>query len=115
MIRPEIQNEIDLTNAAFADLRAALAKVKRKGRTTSGRRPWSDDVDERVSALCELMRTYGAHRRMDLRQLSWEIARTGGSVGSSASILKWFADNWPEDLEWPAGIDRPSISEGGDQ
>lgn len=22
-------------------------------------------------------------------------------------VVSWFADNWPDDLEWPSGIDRP--------
>lgn len=27
------------------------------------------------------------------------------------NALQWFSDNWPEDVAWPAGIDRPSRNE----
>lgn len=26
-------------------------------------------------------------------------------------LMSWFSDNWPEDLNWPSGIERPSKSQ----
>lgn len=29
------------------------------------------------------------------------------STERAAKALAWFSDNWPDDLEWPAEIERP--------
>lgn len=36
---------------------------------------------------------------------------SGGScsVDVYLRLKQWFADHWPPDLEWPAGVDRPSV------
>jgi hypothetical protein len=26
---------------------------------------------------------------------------------TAGRVLQWFADNWPEDLDWPKGVHRP--------
>ncbi|MVA27870.1 hypothetical protein GOZ92_26160 [Agrobacterium vitis] len=35
--------------------------------------------------------------------------RAGSDIGVNRfnSALGWFADNWPEGVEWPAGVIRP--------
>ncbi|MBD9390154.1 hypothetical protein IB237_23415 [Agrobacterium sp. AGB01] len=35
--------------------------------------------------------------------------RDGGDVGTMGfeKAMKWFADHWPEKLDWPEGVDRP--------
>jgi hypothetical protein len=33
----------------------------------------------------------------------------GCTVRTAKSVSKWFAENWPADLEWPADVPRPSI------
>ena len=30
------------------------------------------------------------------------------TVGSYERALRWFSDQWPEELSWPEGIPRPS-------
>ena len=30
------------------------------------------------------------------------------STGTYEKALQWFSDNWPDDVSWPAGIDRPA-------
>ena len=31
-------------------------------------------------------------------------------TATAERAIRWFSDNWPEDLQWPAGIDRPAKS-----
>lgn len=33
----------------------------------------------------------------------------GCTIRTATSVMKWFAENWPADLEWPADVPRPSI------
>ena len=35
----------------------------------------------------------------DLTTTAWERA------------MQWLSDNWPEGLEWPAGVERPKVRE----
>ena len=30
------------------------------------------------------------------------------TIGSYVRALRWFSNHWPEELPWPAGIERPS-------
>lgn len=34
----------------------------------------------------------------------------GCTIRTAETVMKWFSDNWPEDLEWPADIPRPEKS-----
>lgn len=38
--------------------------------------------------------------------------RAGGdiTVGRFNSAMQWFSDNWPDTIDWPAGILRPPRS-----
>lgn len=39
------------------------------------------------------------------------IANGGDLVtGNYERALKWFSDNWPEEIEWPTSIGRPAAS-----
>lgn len=31
----------------------------------------------------------------------------GFTVRTADKLLQWFSDNWPENTEWPEGIERP--------
>lgn len=37
--------------------------------------------------------------------------RSGGgcSVDMYLRVKKWFADNWPDNVPWPDGVDRPGV------
>lgn len=41
----------------------------------------------------------------------FECLRQGRSANYSTleRASRWFASNWPEDLPWPDGIDRPDV------
>lgn len=30
---------------------------------------------------------------------------------TASRLMSWFSDNWPEDLDWPSGIQRPIQTE----
>jgi len=34
----------------------------------------------------------------------------GCTMKTAISVQQWFSDNWPLDLEWPEGIERPAPS-----
>lgn len=39
-------------------------------------------------------------------------AGKGFTVGTFDRVVAWFSDNWPADLAWPEGIERPVPSSG---
>jgi hypothetical protein len=43
----------------------------------------------------------------------FDRVETGGgfTVRTYDHVLNWFSHNWPDDLAWPADIERPSRSE----
>jgi len=37
-----------------------------------------------------------------------DIARGGDlATGTFERAMRWFSTNWPQDLDWPDGVDRP--------
>jgi len=71
-----------------------------------------------TNALLILAQTYGAHARRSEATISNQVtsnarlfdrlrAGKGCTVSTYNTALRWFADNWPEDLEWPSDIPRP--------
>lgn len=36
----------------------------------------------------------------------------GCTLKRGRTIVTWFDNNWPADLEWPTGVQRPSSIEG---
>jgi hypothetical protein len=75
-----------------------------------------------ISDLLFLTEALAAHRNWSMNTVSLRAAGKGtyladllaGKVGITLArrdrILQWFADHWPEDLEWPRDIPRPSKS-----
>lgn len=73
-----------------------------------------------TDALVELAEAFAAHRGLTMSTVSTYAANDGKFFGSmkdggasctfrrAAKVLQFFSDNWPSDLEWPKGIERPS-------
>lgn len=70
-------------------------------------------------ALITLAETMAAHQgvthfAISMRALGkgdfFKKLMAGGDcrTATAARVLSWFDQNWPSDLAWPAGIDRPS-------
>lgn len=66
--------------------------------------------------------TYAGHLNHSRKTVSLRAAKRGGfidqlelganiTVKRGNMIIQWFADRWPEDLEWPADIPRPTPTE----
>ncbi|WP_323763295.1 MULTISPECIES: hypothetical protein [Roseobacteraceae] len=47
----------------------------------------------------------GSHARLFQRAR----ANLGCTLKTYTEALQWFSDNWPADLEWPQGIERPAL------
>lgn len=73
------------------------------------------DVD-----ILKLIQTYAAHSGLSVVTVSKKIGshnrlalRLSRGLGCSSTTIRntsaWFHENWPADLEWPAGIPRPQI------
>lgn len=63
--------------------------------------------------------TYAAHTGRSLSTVSsyavrdgkfFDRLKSGGgcTLKTASKLIGWFDQNWPSDLEWPKGIDRPS-------
>ena len=59
----------------------------------------------RISALVfgDGLRLEGVATGKDLNTRSWEKA------------MRWFSENWPADLAWPEGVERPGQGAGADE
>ena len=76
-------------------------------------------ADMVADEMVRLGRALAAHRGQTLSTISTyaanegkflvglEAGKTGCTVRRAASVLQWFSDNWPEDLEWAGRFDRP--------
>lgn len=73
---------------------------------------------EQKHALTTLAETMAAHQgvthfAISMRALGkgdfFKKLLSGGDcrTTTAARVLAWFSENWPSDLEWPVGIDRP--------
>ena len=71
---------------------------------------------ESIMRLCEV---YGARRGLSLSTVSTYAAAAGDfcarlkrgrdlTTRRAARVAQWFSDHWPEDLEWPSDIPRPT-------
>lgn len=71
--------------------------------------------------LIDLAAAYGAHTGLSHWRVSFLVRGNGQffrglesgkscTLKTAATVLLWFSDNWPEDLQWPADIDRPAKS-----
>jgi hypothetical protein len=78
-----------------------------------------ENFEQHLTALCD---AYANHMSITHWRVSF-LVRGDGSFfkrlkdGSTCTLktfrksIQWFSDHWPEDLEWPEGIPRPSKSE----
>ena len=78
-----------------------------------------------ISDLLQLARTYAEHRGLKLGTVSLRAARQGAlfaklargeqdlTFGRRDKIARWFSQNWPADLDWPADIPRPQTDKSG--
>ena len=75
--------------------------------------------------LIAVANAYSAATGVSISTISTKLFNGGGRLAAIAaggdlntrsfeSAMRWFSDNWPDDLEWPAGVARPrkSGSEG---
>ncbi|MFN3662345.1 hypothetical protein [Yoonia sp.] len=74
---------------------------------------------EKLVMIAEL---YSAHTGLKLSTISTYARNDGKFFGSlksgtagctlktADSVVRWFDENWPSDLEWPDCVPRPSIS-----
>jgi hypothetical protein len=74
-------------------------------------------MDHRT-AIIHLSQSLSAHLNKSHWAISMRIFRKGDffrkleagadcQIGTALKALQWFADNWPEDLDWPKGVYRP--------
>jgi hypothetical protein len=72
-----------------------------------------------IEDIKQLSATYCAHEGLKLSTVGTYAANDGKffirleagascTLRTAASVVKWFDENWPEDLQWPAKISRPS-------
>ncbi|MBL4750910.1 MAG: hypothetical protein JKX71_10085 [Amylibacter sp.] len=77
---------------------------------------------DQIQTLIKLAEDFAAHENKTHWSVSMRIfgkgnffanlMKPGGDCHTRTAdrVIKWFAENWPEDLAWPKGIDRPSKS-----
>lgn len=77
-----------------------------------------------VEHLLKLAEAYRSHVGLSLSTVSSYAANDGKlfrrfaedgagcTVRRANALVQWFSDHWPEDLEWPKGIDRPAKTKG---
>lgn len=76
------------------------------------------DYRQQLTRLAEL---YGKARKLSEASIANQIRcnggffarlRQGGScrVDTMHRVLQFFSDNWPSDVSWPDGIDRPTVN-----
>lgn len=69
-----------------------------------------------IMLLCEI---YAGHKGLSLSTVSTYAAAAGDfyarlkrgrdlTTRRAARVTQWFSDHWPEDLEWPSDIPRPT-------
>lgn len=77
----------------------------------------------RIPDLLRIADTYRAFLGIEEKTVSHRVfgdskkltaLRTGSdiSTGRFNGAFQWFSANWPADLAWPEGIERPRVAEG---
>lgn len=80
-----------------------------------------DNRPARAADLLQLAKSFSAHTGLAEATISNKAVRHarlfqrlrggfGCTLETAESVLRWFSDNWPADLAWPADIPRPSKS-----
>lgn len=69
--------------------------------------------------LVTIADAYGALRKIGRQRVSTLVLNRGATLdalaegrvdvntGTFEKAMRWFADNWPDDADWPENIDRP--------
>lgn len=71
-----------------------------------------------IDQLLSVARTYASAEGVELSTVSWralgDTKKLGAlergkdiQVGRLEKTMRWFANNWPADLPWPDGVERP--------
>jgi hypothetical protein len=55
--------------------------------------------------------TVWARAAKDARFLSRVESGKGFTVKTYDTAIRWFSDNWPADMDWPVGVERPQEAE----
>jgi len=69
--------------------------------------------------LITLIEAYAAARRLSVSRISTLVFNHGTmyqrlidgadiTVGRAEMAIRWFSVHWPDDVEWPEGIARPT-------
>lgn len=72
--------------------------------------------------LLALGETYSHHSGLTLKTVGLYVADDGKffqkfaegrscTLKRANAVVSWFSENWPDDLEWPPAITRPSKKE----
>ena len=54
--------------------------------------------------------TIGAYAANDGKFFGRLASGSSCTLRTATTVMQWFADNWPEDLQWPTDIPRPPRS-----
>jgi len=76
-------------------------------------------LTEQLIAVASL---YSETTGVSLSTLSTKLFNGGSRLGAIASggdlntrnfenAMRWFSENWPENVRWPAGVGRPVVAE----
>ncbi|UFS63807.1 hypothetical protein [Paracoccus denitrificans] len=74
-----------------------------------------------TETLLALAKAYASHTGLKLSTVSTYAAGDGKffanledgagcTLRRAHNLLKWFSSNWPHDLKWPQGVQRPPKS-----
>lgn len=63
---------------------------------------FSAHVDRSTTTVAKWV---GVHSRLFRRLEDGQ----GCHTSTLREVANWFDQNWPDDLEWPQGVDRPSV------
>lgn len=76
-----------------------------------------------IGRLQTLSDLYCQHTALSRGQVGYQVFRdqrrldqvfsgsAGLTVANYEKAMRWFAANWPADLAWPEGIERPEVAE----
>lgn len=75
------------------------------------------------STLIRIASTYAERAGVEMKTVSYRVfgdtkklpAMMNGAditVSRFNDAVRWFSDNWPADLAWPVGVDRPVSGSG---
>lgn len=75
-----------------------------------------------INQVLKLAELYSLHTGLKLSSVStyaandgkWlpslQLGNAGCTVRKATRVIRWLDENWPEELEWPREIPRPSMT-----